>query len=546
MTNLSSIMEYHFEALDISGNEIVDLSPLTGLKLKELKLYDCDLITDLSPLQKLPLEILDISGCDLITNITPLQTIPLKELHLPRKVESLSALRGMPLEHLDIADCKKLTDLSPLTDMPLKRLWMVYVPVEDISALATTQLVQLNANCTDICDLTPLQYLPLEFLLIRSTQVTDVSPLANLPLIRVEFDYNKATNGIDSLRTIESLESICSVSPDDFWDIRSPKVLDEAYFAELEIPSDTPFAMASQNAKDEINKILNQEEWPDCIKISLKFDRAMSDPEVLMENVVKYTEIAEFLGLNFDQVHLVNTWDSTESSVQISSNNTLEVDYNLLTRKTYALDDSALDPNDYLNVLTNLSLQKGYILDYVYWGSGGNGRPFLYARTNDAPRLESHELLEFLIVDNPIEQNAYLPCLDVLHCDGTENGFFQLALFEHLADQFYLAWHAAYNDIPLITSYADMHQFLANPKNFMREKNGKPTVLPEPTVLKALELDPTPIVKIDSETVSVKVLAFSNWRGFFQKTLTFEKQPPNLILSETEEILIPYRCPIMF
>ena len=42
--------------------------------------------------------------------------------------------------------------------------------------------------------------------------------------------------------------------------------------------------------------------------------------------------------------------------------------------------------------------------------------------------------------------------LDYVQTDGSEEGFFQLALLTLMGDQFYLWWHANYNDQQIMAS----------------------------------------------------------------------------------------------
>lgn len=170
----------------------------------------------------------------------------------------------------------------------------------------------------------------------------------------------------------------------------------------------------------------------------------------------------------------------------------------------------------------------------------------LYGRKKDAPKLVSRELYEFLIEDAGIKQDVYLPSIEVLRCNDTENGFIELAIFHLLGEQFYLAWHAAYNDAPLISSHAGMHKFLSDPNNFMRKKNGTKTVLPEGTIHKARAIDPTPQVAMSANSVTVKLLAFSNWKGFYWHAITFKRNPPHKAFHEERQVIVPYRCPVMF
>ncbi len=135
--------------LDLRGNEMTDLSPLSGMaNLKELRLSG------------------DIGGNDGISDLSPLSGLSrLKVLHLPAaNIEDLSPLFGLvQLEDLALID--------PASDLGL---------AEDITPLASlVNLKELYLKIGVISDLTPLSGMTkLESLRIRAENyVTDYSPL---------------------------------------------------------------------------------------------------------------------------------------------------------------------------------------------------------------------------------------------------------------------------------------------------------------------------------------------------------------------------------
>ncbi len=102
-------------------------------------------------------------------------------------------------------------------------------------------------------------------------------------------------------------------------------------------------------------------------------------------------------------------------------------------------DGSEFDPNLYFTVLTHLSMSPGYVLDYVYHYDGMGGRPVLYARPEGLALYRSYE--EFAA--SSLEADAYLKAVVV---DGTPESYFELVVLSIMGGQFYLDWHANYND----------------------------------------------------------------------------------------------------
>jgi len=161
MTNLTH--------LDLSGNQIHDITPLAGLtSLRHLYV-----------------------GMNQITDITPLVGL--------RNLTSLS-----------IAD-NNINDIRPLARLTnMARLSISGNQISDITPLAgLTYLVSLSMDSNEISDLSPLVRLTnLDNMSLRNNQVTDISPLAYLEnLVWLDMEGNDITDlsPLDGLRNLGSV-----------------------------------------------------------------------------------------------------------------------------------------------------------------------------------------------------------------------------------------------------------------------------------------------------------------------------------------------------
>jgi hypothetical protein len=188
------------------------------------------------------------------------------------------------------------------------------------------------------------------------------------------------------------------------------------------------------------------------------------------------------------------------------------------------------DPNEYFTVLTHLSLEDGYVLDYVYFApGGGDGAPYLYARPEGEPTIEKYSVYKHSGVEN------YLSHVQV---DGTAEGFYELAVLSIMGEQFYLGWHFAYNDWEVVGSRERLEAII----EWLNEEYHP---LTEEQVEAALQLDVTPRVKIGGDKVRVWLLAFTKWGGFYERIYTIDRDFPHQI-SEDETQLLPYECGVMY
>ncbi len=159
-------LEYalNLKSLDLSCNEISDISVLSGLsKLQTLVIDNC-LITDLSPLSTLyKLRELDVHDNG-ISDISALS--------------GLTNLETLNLRRNDIRDISPLSGLIHIRDLDL----MENFGVADLSAVSTmVNLEALRLRYDDVSDVSPLSCLAhLRVLDLLGNHIRDVSPLTTL------------------------------------------------------------------------------------------------------------------------------------------------------------------------------------------------------------------------------------------------------------------------------------------------------------------------------------------------------------------------------
>lgn len=104
------------------------------------------------------------------------------------------------------------------------------------------------------------------------------------------------------------------------------------------------------------------------------------------------------------------------------------------------------DVNRFLKVFDKIKLKEGFILDYTYHSGRLGGEPLIYTRKKDAPRLSTKEYLEKY---GSVDTRPYLKAITI---EINPESFFQIAIFSQVVHQFYLYWHANYNDHQFIFS----------------------------------------------------------------------------------------------
>ncbi|MCD6567656.1 MAG: hypothetical protein J7K94_02855 [Dehalococcoidia bacterium] len=136
-----------------------------------------------------------------------------------------------------------------------------------------------------------------------------------------------------------------------------------------------------------------------------------------------------------------------------------------LSHESFAFHDVLrFDVNRFLEVFDRIRVEDGYMLDYVYSNDVWSGEPLLYARKITSRPLSSEEEYCRLFPDakraglGRIDSGGYLPFLNSVEFEKSASGFFQFAVFYHAVRQFYLYWHACYNDLMFIFTHSQLEQ----------------------------------------------------------------------------------------
>ena len=192
------------------------------------------------------------------------------------------------------------------------------------------------------------------------------------------------------------------------------------------------------------------------------------------------------------------------------------------------------DANSYFSVLDRLTMEPGYVLDYVYLFQSIGGRPVLYARPESQPPFAAYEDLAAALPD---PQGAYLRHVQI---DTTPEGYLQFVVLAIMGEQFYLYWHAFYNDTTPVCSRQAVERVL----DTLDGSFG--WAMLEEDKERARALDVEPWVFIGDEVVTVRLVTFSLWGGFSETIYTIARSFPHQIIDVQSSTLVEYDCGVVF
>ena len=192
------------------------------------------------------------------------------------------------------------------------------------------------------------------------------------------------------------------------------------------------------------------------------------------------------------------------------------------------------DPNRYFETFTHLKMKAGYVLDYVYHQDSLGGYPLLYARlVNQTPYANEAEYVA--VTDLPDYLSFILP-------QDSPEGYFEYAAFSMLSNQFYLDWHANYNDWQVLCDEDDLEGII---QSFSDEDGfGFPMNASQKRQARAIK-SPQPSVTLTDETATVRLLVFTKWGGFYTREFSIDRLDHSII-DVQDTLLVEYGCGIMF
>lgn len=207
-----------------------------------------------------------------------------------------------------------------------------------------------------------------------------------------------------------------------------------------------------------------------------------------------------------------------------------------------SVGEDDFNPLQFLEILEHLQIRPGYQLDFVYFYDGGRGRPYLYARQSDSLPLQTYQAyLDAIEKCNQAASVILCSHMDAIITDGTDASYFQWVLLHQMGEQFYLYWHALYLDHEIIASREALTNLV---ELFSDSQDGDAFTSRQKR--SALNIDPAPSVLIEEDRISVRVIVFTKWGGFYEAIYDLSAKSPHQLINIEMKNLVPYDIDIMF
>jgi Leucine-rich repeat (LRR) protein len=225
--DLSPLKNLPLISLNIANNPVQDLSPILSPTLKELYLHGTE-VKDLACLTNTSLERLELGYLSVTQAFQTLMNVPLKRLSFAQSPQmQLRDIASLRLESLTMIDLPQ-DELGCLTNMPLKELTLCSSQIDSLAPLAGMGARSLTIESNSLRLLHGIEALPLERLELHTPGVWDVWPIrnmaikelylfcgdgdltsiTNLPLRVLGVDKEVAVRNINLLKKMKTLELI--------------------------------------------------------------------------------------------------------------------------------------------------------------------------------------------------------------------------------------------------------------------------------------------------------------------------------------------------
>lgn len=191
--------------------------------------------------------------------------------------------------------------------------------------------------------------------------------------------------------------------------------------------------------------------------------------------------------------------------------------------------------NQYFKSLPRLSMRQGYTLDYLIHQDGMGSYPILYVRPVDQLAYPDEQAYA-----QAQSEGKLLPgdVLDYVVVEDSAAGYLDFAVLSLLRGQFYLGWHANYFDTTVVATSEQLENLLAS--------TGFGMEIPKEVAEAARKLDLNPLVTMTDKEVTVSLVIFTKWGGFYRQTFKFNRANPHTVIDSQQEMLVEYDCGIMF
>jgi len=199
--------------------------------------------------------------------------------------------------------------------------------------------------------------------------------------------------------------------------------------------------------------------------------------------------------------------------------------------------DSDFNVSTYFEVLQHVRVADGNVLDYVYHFDGMGGFPSLHVRPEDDGPFKTSE--EYAAHCRQDACSGYF--LNDIINEDTPRGYMEVVVLDVMAEQFYLWWHAAFNDLQIVCDQStldeDIVSLVENEMSDWGEDVGPGAEFLELVSNSTIDLTPTVECVMTSdnrEAALVRAVTFTKWGGLYRSSWTItsnssHRQDDNLI-----------------
>jgi hypothetical protein len=220
--------------------------------------------------------------------------------------------------------------------------------------------------------------------------------------------------------------------------------------------------------------------------------------------------------------------------------------------------DSEFKIDHYFDILDNLELETGWLVDYLYLQQRLGGEPLIIAYP-ESKKTEYQKIINKInnneldstpqnndsenIIDTFLNYDDVDNYLDHVILDESEESYFQFVILTKLGTQFALFWHALYNDGEFICTPEAAEKII----NRINRSDEDMSFMEDDLFDEQLKnIDFEPKINIEADKAVVRLVFFTKWGGFIEAKYIVKKTFPNKIIEKETETLVEYSCGYLY
>ena len=196
---------------------------------------------------------------------------------------------------------------------------------------------------------------------------------------------------------------------------------------------------------------------------------------------------------------------------------------------------SEFDPMTFFDILKNISLKGGKVLDYVYLFQGSAGHPILYVRDKGEEPYSNLKVFREGSGNKDLDRETmFMKVMEHLEVKDTPEGYFEYAVFFLKAQDFYL-YKWAERDMRIVCTWDAFERIMNEDSQVSAEKKSRDA-----------DINFSPRISLSPEKAEIRLVICESCHGFYEERLSVSRVFPHKLVGHEKVELVVWKCGVIF